>query len=317
MLNTGIFWSEILSPLSHQRQKIISHLWENLNIKNENRVSLVRFKNRFFGKFHPQVVSGKKKASEIENEVLQNIDFHGQIFGNTENFTEWKQFYDFMFCWSAVEENENNFLSILVDCFRLSEFFGIYSKEIPDEQPIHPLGRSQMENESHYQRSEINHRNRSNWGTNQNEEKNSENRGRMGRSRGIRSKRDWSQNNIYGDRGNTSRNNHKDNDQEKNTNFYDKEDVNIYEANMQKSRRSNISRNYNIISGKNEIKTSSPPRSRRNDIRKNFYDQKGERNKKKRDISHKRNFETERKSIVNRKRNVSTNSISKSTISVM
>ena len=311
MLCTGTFWSEILSALTPQRQKIISHLWENLNIKNENRVSLVRFKNRFFAKFHPKVISGEIKPSEIENEILQNIDFHGQIFGNSENFTVWKQFQDFMFCWSAVEENENNFLSILVNCFRLSEFFGIYSKEIPDEQPAHPLGKSQMQmDSSFYQQSNERSRNFSNLGNEQKNERNYENRGRMGRSGVTRSRRDWSQNNIYGSNRQEQKKNKR--------NFYDREEnVNIYDQNLQKSQRSNLTRNYNIISGKNEMKKSSPARSR-NDIRKNFYDETKEKEEKeeKRDISQKRNFETERKSIVKRKRDLSNNSISKSALSV-
>ena len=356
--------------MTNQRRKIISHLWENLNIKNEERISLLRFKNRFFGKFHPKVISGEISAGQIENEILQNIDFHGQIYGNSENFTIWKQFQDFMFYWSSVEENENQFLGLIVDCFRLSEFFGVYSEAVPDHEPHHPLGRSTMRDENSNYDKRYEKRNRKSdfnigWGhgngngkvkqnnygsrrSNMNGsirdrsvrdrsihdrnirdrsvyernerdrslyERNERDRSRQDRSIrdksrqdiNDRNRQDRSQNNIY-----NSIPQKEEIKIDKNQNFYDKQNLNIYEENMNKSRRSNIDRNFNIISGKQDLRNSTPVRnkSRNNDIRNNFYDKMGNTENSKRDIYQKRN------NNITKSRNRSRNNLSQSTFTV-
>ena len=275
-------------------------------MKDEKRVSLVRFKNRFFAKFHPKVVSGEVPATQIENDFLQNVDFHGQIYGNTENFIFWEQFEDFMFCLSSVEENENKFLIFVVDCFRLSEYYGIYSEGIPEERKSHPLGPVQVHSESPFGREE---------GTSWVE---SSRKGRRQHERNTmreRSRMDHSQvenvsNNIYNVQGREKEKTRK--------NFYDEKeaDVNIYQSTPTRSRRRNQSRNFNIISGKEEQTQSQiETRSRKNDIRRNFYDQEHSRKEKRRDISQKRRIDHERRMNTSRSRMRSKRSITPSRVS--
>lgn len=300
MLNSGVFWDHILVPLTRQRKKIIQHLWDNLNVRNEDRVSLVRFKNRFFAKFHPKVISGEKTPAQIEGEFMQNIDFHGQIFGNIENYTIWEQFDQFMTWWSATEDNENRFLATIADCFRLSEFLGIYDDDIPETKPIElgqpkdapqeEFGRNRRQREDSSQnRSQVQPRDsrrsedtRDQWG--------GRSRWNQARGRGV-------ENNIYGARERQS-----DSHVRPRTNFYDQheEQVNLYQSN-QKRMKSN--RNYNIISGHDqESSRRNVDRKSRNDIRTNFYDQLQGKPDPKRDLSQKRIATNDRRSQMSRSR---------------
>ena len=332
MLNTGVFWEHILKPLNGQRQKVIRHLWDNLNVRSDDKVPLIRLKNRFFSKFHPKVLRKETTATKIEAGFLQNIDFHGQIYGNTENFIIWSQFQDFMFCWSSTEEDDKEFLGLLVDCFRLSEFYGIYSEEIPDnelERDIlggqvntqssrynrnnHETGsrynRNNNINRSRYNRHDDTNRSRVNR---QNYESDSRySRGRYNRSPHI------DRNNLY------SSNQYQREEVEKSrrNNFYDQQEdnVNIYIQNQEKKSQLGKSRGYNIISGRNDNNQEGrTPRQRekssRGDIRKNFYDELQGKPDPKRDISQKR-INTERRSQLGRSRKTSNRSITRSTLS--
>lgn len=307
MLNTASFWNQILPPLTSQRKKVIHHLWENLNVKNEDRVELVRFKNRFFGKFHPKVLDREAGAVHIENEFLQNIDFHGQIFGNSENFMKLEQFRDFMFCLSGTFKEDNKFLSLLVDCFRLSEFFGIYSEPIPMEEasPVKLL----ESRPSYLGDREMGRRNP---------------RSRRGNGRGG-SRRDEQ---FYGHRSNVVKVNKNEDDprdfeeeERPKANFYDQREksINLYQSSPVKSRRQNerIPRNYNIISGRIDPESrANNTHSRRSDIKKNFYDELNYQQNKGRDISQKRRVDTDRRSRLSRSRKPSSRSIPRSQISM-
>lgn len=295
MLNSRVFWDHVLIPMSHQRKKIIQHLWDNLNVRNEDKVSLVRFKNRFFAKFHPKVISGEQTAAQIEGEFMQNIDFHGQIFGNTENFTIWRQFDQFMKLWSATEENENRFLTIIVDCFRLSEFFGIYNDEIPETEPIQLeipkmapnrgslASRYQQESAAPVEPPNLTRSGKpeSKWG----------NRGRRNQPRSRRV-----ENNIYGTRERQT-----ESHVQPRSNFYDQQDdqVNLYQSNRERDKKK---RDYDIISGRNEQNNRNFNRKSRNDIRANFYDQLQGKPDPKRDLSQKRIITDDRRSQMSRSR---------------
>lgn len=300
MLNSGVFWSHILERMTAQRKKIVQHLWDNLNLRTGDRVSLVRFKNRFFAKFHPKVISGEKTAAQVEEDFLANIDFHGQIFGNTENFTEWGQFSDFMECWSATEENETRFLTTLVDCFRLSEFFGIYNEEIPDSQPIGlEKPKETGRNARAFNGSRLGRRDRM---ENSNLSRSGYGRRQRSQRSGFQQPREEpTENSIYGAFGRQS-----EPQPSRRSNFYDEpqSQVNLYQSNRE---RISGNRNYNIISGRNRDRQRPPDRSpaerkSQMEIRKNFYDQLQGKPDPRRDLSQKRRHDTDRRSHLSRSR---------------
>jgi hypothetical protein len=303
MLNTKVFWDHILKPLNGQREKVIRHLWDNLNVRNNNKVPLIRLKNRFFGKFHPKVISRATTAAKVEADFLQNIDFHGQIFGNSENFTSWRQFYDFMFCWSSSENDDNQFLGLLVDCFRLSEFYGIYSEEILEDEPKSNF-MSNRDNLLSSRYSQNNYGNESRYSRN-----NRSNQSRYNQEQPVQS------NNIYSSNQNREENVKKEN-------YYDKEEgnVNIYIKNQESKSQLNKSRGFNIISGRAEVQSrrrnnAPQEKPKRTDIRRNFYDDLQGKPDPKRDISQKRIVNTERKSHISRSKRTSNRSITRSRFS--
>ena len=245
-MKTSDFWDFFVPKLTEDRQKIVWHLWENLNVKNEPKISLIRLKNRFFGKLHPKAISKKETVNQIEKDFVKNIDFHGQVFGNTENYTTVDQFQDLMTYWSATEPDEQTFLNLLVECFRLSEFYGVYNTDILHQpQRVNdtevPVKSTSTSRHTEYS-----------------------NRSRHNKSR-FKSQTPNEATNLYG--GSSASNNLYGNDNE---------DVNIYNnnANQQISQRGNPKSDYGLIPGnKHRGHFESQPDRTKNDIKNDFYKQ--------------------------------------------
>jgi hypothetical protein len=128
-INFWDLWNFILPDLSEDGVKIGNYLWNTLNPQKLPEISLSKMKNRFFGKFDPDVQKKKKQERDIENQFIRNLDTycHVGISGNG-NITK-QEFDGFMKCWAFSCENERGFLMRLVECFRLSQFsskYGIY-----------------------------------------------------------------------------------------------------------------------------------------------------------------------------------------------
>ena len=80
------------------------------------------------GKFHTNSKSGRETVAQIEARFSNNLDFHGQLFGNSSDTVSLEQLQDFMSCWAATfsEEDEEDFVNLVLDCFKLRDYMGIY-----------------------------------------------------------------------------------------------------------------------------------------------------------------------------------------------
>jgi hypothetical protein len=86
-------------------------------------------KNRFFGKFDPDVQKRKKQERDVENKFIRNLDTYCQVGITGGGNIDKREFDGFMKCWAFSCENEREFLMRLVECFRLSQFsqkYGIH-----------------------------------------------------------------------------------------------------------------------------------------------------------------------------------------------
>ena len=121
-------WQVLLPPLSENGVMITSYLWNTLNPQKLPEFSLSKMKNRFFGKFDPDVQKRKRQEREVENEFIRNLDTYCQV-GVTGGGKICKEEFDgFMKCWAFTSDTERQFLMRVVECFRLNEFsaeFGI------------------------------------------------------------------------------------------------------------------------------------------------------------------------------------------------
>ena len=291
LLNIKEFWKYFWPSLSGERLKIVNHLWENLNVRAESKISISRLKNRYCGKFHPEVIDKNKTALECEEEFFFTLDFHGQLWNNRENFVDEKQFKDFMRCWSCSEQNDKKFLTILVDCFRLSAFFGIYSKMVNETEDRLENQNSHSSNVDKIQRDHktIPKIKNNNWGNNRNNNLaiHQNNQGSDLYQNSKHSNNKYSSNMVNNQRNENQRNNYNSN------NYYD--NVN---NNNNDSRAEN-----NIISGKKLNRSRSPVPSNKSEIRQNFYDEmKNNFTRNKRAIKPNRRTDTERISQISRNR---------------
>lgn len=120
------FWKIFVPCLSGERESLAVHLWNDLDLNSQERVEILRMKNRFSAKNHPDVVNRSSTYSSVENDFNFTLDLHANIWGNTQNYIYKQQFFDFMKCWSATEPNDEQFISTIVKCFRLNAYFGQY-----------------------------------------------------------------------------------------------------------------------------------------------------------------------------------------------
>ena len=127
-LKFQLLWSVILPNLSENGLMITSYLWNTINPEKFSEFNLSKMKNRFFGKFDPDVQTLKRKERDVENEFIRNLDTYCQV-GITGTGKICKEEFDgFMKCLSFTSKNERQFLMRIVECFRLNEFsaeFGI------------------------------------------------------------------------------------------------------------------------------------------------------------------------------------------------
>lgn len=93
-------------------------------MRDQPSIPLKRIKTRFMGKFHP--LARSESVSQIEARFSNNLDFHGQLFGNSGDSISLAQLEDFMRCWAATAENESEFREIVLDCFKLRDYLGVY-----------------------------------------------------------------------------------------------------------------------------------------------------------------------------------------------
>ena len=87
-----------------------------------------KMKNRFFGKFHPDVISQKKDSRRVETDFIKDLDVYTQVFSNESNRLVRKEFDLFMSMWEFELGDQGRFMEIVVECFRLSEIAGMVSE---------------------------------------------------------------------------------------------------------------------------------------------------------------------------------------------
>jgi hypothetical protein len=122
------FWDLLLPTLSDKAIEIIGYLWNTLNASKDPEINLSKMKNRFFGKFDPDVQSHKRQERQVENEFIRYLDTYCQVGLTGVGKISKQEFMGFMKCWNFACEDEGRFLTKLVECFRLSEYtreFGI------------------------------------------------------------------------------------------------------------------------------------------------------------------------------------------------
>ena len=121
-------WKMLLPDLSEDGLKVTNYLWNTLNPQKQPEISLAKMKNRFFGKFDPDVQRHKKQERDVENQFIRHLDTYCQVGISGGGKISKREFDGFMRCWSFCCENERDFLMRAVECFRLNEFideFGI------------------------------------------------------------------------------------------------------------------------------------------------------------------------------------------------
>lgn len=116
------FWNFLLTDLSEKALEIINYLWNTLNPSKQPEVTLSKLKNRFFGKFDPDVQSRKRQEREVENEFIRNLDTYCQVGLSGGGKISKQEFDGFMKCWSFACDDERDFITRVVECFRLSEY---------------------------------------------------------------------------------------------------------------------------------------------------------------------------------------------------
>ena len=122
LLNLDRFWKSILNNKSEKVTRVSQYLWNVLDPKKESLIPISKLKNRFFGKFHPDVQKMERKAREVENEFIKNLDMHNLLAITERSQISKHQFDDFISCWFLCTPTEEEFLTIFVECFRLSDF---------------------------------------------------------------------------------------------------------------------------------------------------------------------------------------------------
>ena len=122
-------WRVLLPNLSENGVMITSYLWNTINPQKLPEFNLSKMKNRFFGKFDPDVQKRKRQEREVENEFIRNLDTYCQV-GVTGGGKICKEEFDgFMKCWAFTSDSERQFLMRVVECFRLNEFTGEFGIE--------------------------------------------------------------------------------------------------------------------------------------------------------------------------------------------
>lgn len=119
-------WDLLLPNLTEKGKEITDYLWNTLNPQKDPEVNLSKMKNRFFGKFDPDVQKRKRQEREVENEFIRNLDTYCQVGMTGVGKISKQEFDGFLKCWYFVSENERDFLMRVVECFRLSNFINEY-----------------------------------------------------------------------------------------------------------------------------------------------------------------------------------------------
>ena len=119
-------WGLLLPNLSEDGTKISNYLWSSLNPGKSPEIPLSKMKNRFFGKFDPDVQTRKKQERDIENKFIRNLDTYCQVGMIGGGNIDKREFDGFMKCWAFSCENERDFLMRLVECFRLNKYSDKY-----------------------------------------------------------------------------------------------------------------------------------------------------------------------------------------------
>lgn len=132
-----MLWGVLLPELSSDAVSVTGYLWNTLNPQKQPEISLAKMKNRFFGKFDPDVQKRKKQERDVENQFIRYLDTYCQVGMSGGGRISRREFDGFMQCWAFSCENERDFLMRVVECFRLNEFidkFGIDSEPSNDKQ---------------------------------------------------------------------------------------------------------------------------------------------------------------------------------------
>lgn len=121
-------WNMLLPELSGDSTEVTGYLWNTLNPQKQPEISLAKMKNRFFGKFDPDVQRHKKQERDVENQFIRYLDTYCQVGLSGGGKISKREFDGFMRCWAFSCDDERDFLMRIVECFRLNEFidkFGI------------------------------------------------------------------------------------------------------------------------------------------------------------------------------------------------
>lgn len=127
-------WERLLPPLSKDGAEVTGYLWNTLNPQKQPEVSLSKLKNRFFGKFDPDVQRRQKQERDVENTFIRHLDTFCQVGISGTGKVDRREFDGFMRCWAFSCENERDFLMRAVECFRLNDFIGRFGIDAPESQ---------------------------------------------------------------------------------------------------------------------------------------------------------------------------------------
>ena len=161
MLKVQEFWDQLLGDNSAMNQKLCNVLWNSLDTKKAGQVVISRMKNRFFGKFHPDVHVGKAEARNVETDFIRDLDIYTQVFSGDSGRFARQEFDLFMRMWAFELDDQARFMEVVVECFRLSEIAemvsevkrqkqrsGVNLKKNRAHQPIDGGARRERERES-------------------------------------------------------------------------------------------------------------------------------------------------------------------------